>query len=175
MGKINVVKTCALPKLIYPFSTPNNPPQTVLNKVTKMIFNLIWDGKPDKIERSQLVQSYEDGGLKLTDVNYFLNALNVSWVNRYLDPENKGKWKPFFNETLNKPGNKFVFKGKLYIKDIDAWVPRCSFLYELLKAWCVINKNFHPKKCKIGKTTFWNYTEVKINNKVILYKDWLEK
>jgi len=76
---------------------------------------------------------------------------------------------------LNKHGNEFVFKGKVYIKDIDAWVTRSSFLYDVLKAWCVINKNFHPRNCKIGKATFWNNAEVKINNKVILYKDWLEK
>jgi len=36
-------------------------------------------------------------------------------------------------------------------------------------------KNFRRRNCKIGKTTFWNNSEVKINNKVILYKDWLEK
>jgi len=35
-------------------------------------------------------------------------------------------------------------------------------------------KNFRRRNCKIGKTTFWNNSEVKINNKVILYKDWLE-
>ena len=58
MGKINVVK-CCLTKA-YPFTTQNNLPQTVLNKVTQMIFNFIWDGKPDKIKRSQLVQSCED-------------------------------------------------------------------------------------------------------------------
>ena len=82
MCKVNVVKTFALPKLIYPFSTLSDPPQTVLNKVTEMLFDFIWDGKPDKIKRLQFVQSYADGGLKLTDINYFLNAFKVSWVNR---------------------------------------------------------------------------------------------
>jgi len=73
-----------------------------------------------------------------------LNALKVSWVNRYLDPENKGTG-VFLNETLNKHGNEFVFKGKLYIKDMDAWVPRSSFLHDVFKAWCVINTNFRPR------------------------------
>ena len=37
------------------------------------------------------------------------------------------------NEMLNKHVNEFVFKGKLYIKDIDAWVPRSSFYMMYLK------------------------------------------
>ena len=33
MGKITVVKTFALPKLIYPFTVLNNPPTDILNKI----------------------------------------------------------------------------------------------------------------------------------------------
>ena len=33
MGKVTMVKTFALPKLIYPLIVPNNPPEDIINKI----------------------------------------------------------------------------------------------------------------------------------------------
>ena len=55
MGKITVVKTFALPKLIYPLTVLNNPTLDILKKIKFEIFNLIWDSKPDKIKNTQVI------------------------------------------------------------------------------------------------------------------------
>ena len=48
MGKITVIKNYALPKLIYALSSlPNPPPQTV-KRIEKLMYEFIWDGKPEK-------------------------------------------------------------------------------------------------------------------------------
>ena len=52
MGKVTVVKTSALPKLIYPLTVLDNPPVHIINKIKSEIFNFIWDSKPVKIKRS---------------------------------------------------------------------------------------------------------------------------
>ena len=93
MGKITVIKTFALPKLIYPFSVLPNPPKQVINGLIKTMFKFIWDDEPDKIKRKRLHQPYENGGLKLTDINFFLNAIKAGWVKQFLDENNHGKWK----------------------------------------------------------------------------------
>ena len=51
MGKVTVLKTFALPKLIYQFTVPDNPPAHIINKLNGEIFNFIWDSKPDKIKK----------------------------------------------------------------------------------------------------------------------------
>ena len=56
MMKVTVVETFALPKLIYPLTTLDNTPQTILDRINKMSFEFIWEGKPDKIRRAQIIQ-----------------------------------------------------------------------------------------------------------------------
>ena len=50
----NVVKTFALPKLIYPFTVLADPTKQIINKLNSEIFSFIWDSKPDKIQRTRL-------------------------------------------------------------------------------------------------------------------------
>ena len=52
MGKITVTKNYALPKLIYALSSLPNPlPQTV-KRIEILMYEFIWDGKPEKIKRN---------------------------------------------------------------------------------------------------------------------------
>ena len=52
--KITVIKTFALPKLIYPFTVLLDPPKEVLQKLNPEIFYFIRDSKSDKIKRTTL-------------------------------------------------------------------------------------------------------------------------
>ena len=79
MGKITVVKTFALPKLIYPLTLLENPPVDILKKIKFEVFNFKWDSKPDK-ERGTQVDKYR----------YFIEALKAGWVRRIFDEQNKG-------------------------------------------------------------------------------------
>ena len=96
------MKTFALPKLIYVLTVLPNQPNDVINDIKSAIFNFIWDGKPDKIKRTKLIQSVENGGIQLTDIDSFLNAIKCSWVKRYLDKTNTSKWKLFYQKILKK-------------------------------------------------------------------------
>jgi len=60
-GENAVVKTYALPKLIYPLTVLNNPNMKLIEDIQKDIYKFIWNGKPDKIKRSILYQQYKFG------------------------------------------------------------------------------------------------------------------
>ena len=49
-GKINIVKTFGLSKLIYNTSVLVIP-ENFVKEIDKLIFNFIWDGKPAKIKK----------------------------------------------------------------------------------------------------------------------------
>jgi len=89
MGKVTVIKTFAIPKLIYPFTVFENPNIKICNNLTTEIFKFIWDNKPDKIKRDILYQKYEYGGLKLTKIDNLINTVKAGWAKRYLDQNNK--------------------------------------------------------------------------------------
>ena len=63
-GKFTVIKTFALPKLIYALSSLQNPPKSVIKHIEKQMYTFLWDGKPEKVKRKTLLQNYEKDGLK---------------------------------------------------------------------------------------------------------------
>ena len=54
IGKINIVKTLGLSKLIYSASLLSIP-KGLAEKINKIIFNFIWDNKPAKIKRKTII------------------------------------------------------------------------------------------------------------------------
>ena len=141
MGKITVVKTFALPKLIYPLTVLNNPPLDILKKIKFEIFNFIWDSKPDKIKRSVIMQDYKNGGLGLINIDYFIEALKAGWVRRIFDEQNKGVWKEFYLEKLNAFGGKLILESNLRIQDCSQITKENMFLRDVLAGWCKINNS----------------------------------
>ena len=178
MGKVTVVKTFALPKLIYPLSVLKTPSQEAFNSINKMIFEFVWDGKPEKIKRNRLFSMYENGGLKLTDVSLFEKALKMSWIKRYLDPNEIGQWKKIYKNLLDKNGNELIFESEIREKDIENIVNKNSFLFDILRVWVQTKQKENienNKRQHITKTVIWNNSEFKVNGKLIFHREWFEK
>ena len=108
MGKITVVKTFALPKLIYPLTVLDNPSEEIITTIKTSIFKFIWNSKPEKIKRTVLMQDYKNGGLILTNFDYFIEALKAGWLRRIFDENNKGLWKEYYLEKINKFGGRLI-------------------------------------------------------------------
>ena len=74
------------------------------------MFDFVWDGKPDKIKREILIQSYENGGLKMTDIDIFIKTIKCSWIKRVCDQTNKGDLKQIYLRKLGKLGGIYFFR-----------------------------------------------------------------
>ena len=102
------------------------------------MFNFIWDGKPEKIRRQTLIQDYQNGGLKMIDINKFINSLKASWVKRILDTSNSGSWRMFYLDKLNRYGGKLIFDCNLTKDDVLTKIDN-GFLKDVLSSWFEIN------------------------------------
>ena len=91
MGKVTVIKSVALPKLVFQFTVLPNPPNEIITDITRSMFSFIWNNKPDKIEREQLYNLKVNGGLGLPNISLFIDAIKAGWVKRYLDKNNQGQ------------------------------------------------------------------------------------
>ena len=65
LGRITVVKSLLVSKLNYLFLSLPNPPDEIMKEINRFLFNFIWEGKPDKISRNQIIQPYHIGGAKM--------------------------------------------------------------------------------------------------------------
>ncbi len=78
-GKITVLNHLALAPLIYVASVVDTPKRAIqeINNATQ---NFIWDGNTSKIAQQTLIQSIQNGGLKLCHFETKVRALKLSWV-----------------------------------------------------------------------------------------------
>jgi hypothetical protein len=97
IGKVTVVKTLILPKIIHILSVLPSPGRSFINKLNEIISQFIWRRKKGKINRNLLAQNTALGGLKLTHLQSQIDSLKIRWV-RYLILENR-EWTTMF-ETV---------------------------------------------------------------------------
>jgi len=102
-GKINIVKTLGISKLIYSASVLPVPDHYI-QEINKLIFNFIWQGKLPKIKRNTIMGEKKDGGLKMCDFKIMEKALKIAWVKRIQD-ESQASWKIIPNQLLHKYGS----------------------------------------------------------------------
>ena len=74
-GKIQIIKTFAMPKLMFCASVLN-PDKDFLKKINSVMFNFLWNGK-DKIKRLALISEYKDGGLKMPHVESAIKTQRI--------------------------------------------------------------------------------------------------
>ena len=98
IGKITVVKTLAIPKLIHALQTLPSPPEEINNKIKNIIRKFLWNNKRAKISLEQLYKAIDDGGLALTDLKLLCLSLKVGWVKRLIMTE--GGWQNLFRAKI---------------------------------------------------------------------------
>ena len=81
VGRINIIKTLALSKLVFICSVMNTP-KDFSKEVNKITFDFIWNHKPAKIKKTTLVEQKTAGGLDMKDFSLFDKALKLNWVKR---------------------------------------------------------------------------------------------
>ena len=109
IGKITVLKSLVASQLVY-ILTPLQTNHQAIKEINKLFFNFLWNGKKDKIKRSIMINDYPEGGLKMIDIASFNKSLKATWIKKYLDSGNRGKWKNFFNLALGKYGGSHFFE-----------------------------------------------------------------
>ena len=97
IGRVMVLKSLILSKLIYLWIMLPNPPDDLIESLQKIFLDFIWSGKKDKIKRSVSVSvnHTKNGGINIPNIGKYIYALKLTWIKR------------IFNGT---PGNVSMYK-----------------------------------------------------------------
>ena len=117
LGRIAILKSLAASQIVYVLSSLPTP-QGVIKEINSLLYDFLWDGESDKIKRTEMINSYSKGGLKMIDIQSFNQSLKMKWVKGYLDDDNQAKWKSFFNYYLERHGDNLVFSSNLKRQDV---------------------------------------------------------
>ena len=114
--------------------------------------------------RLSAINSYEEGGLKMPDLDSMIKALRLAWLRRIFSV-NKGTWKYYLEHLLKDYGGLILLSCNYNIKDLSI---NSQFYFELIHWWSEFRMTFSVEQ--EWRCIIWNNQEIRINNKTVFYK-----
>ena len=161
MGKIQLIKTFVISKLIY-ISSLTPIPQGVIADLNRLTFDFLWHGK-DKIKREVTFLKYEKGGLKMIDFQLFIRTQRIMWIKRLFEGESMMSWKRVFKFLTRQVGGLLVFFCNISMELLNLSLP--VFYREMLEAW-IGSKDFLLKETGSRNQIFFNNRYIRINGQI---------
>lgn len=194
-GKITVIKSIILPKIIHLIIALPNPPSCYMKELEQLFFNFIWNNKPPRVAKKCITQNYEDGGLRMIDLNNLCTSLKITWIRRFLNYTSS--WKSLLLSTLPKIENIFLY-GNMFTKVLSScctnlfWRDVFDALFKFRKIvetevsesvvqpiWYnenfKINNNFFFYECLAQKGVLYVYDFFSTNGQILQYEDFCDK
>ena len=171
-GKIIVIKSMAMAKINHLILALPNPAERIISEINSMFFRFIWNGSRDRIKRSVSIKEYKDGGLKMINVQYFIEALKVTWIRRLVQKETK--WSYLLNHTYPNL-SEFIKFGLDFLKQKTNLIHN-KFWLDTFTAWIHFSNKITINSWSdfLSQPIWWN-NSVKVGGRSIYYKHFFDK
>ena len=168
LGRIAILKSLILSKLIFLWILLPNPPDDIVNKIQASVFEFIWNSKTDRISRKTSIKSLDSGGLGIPSIKHYIQALKLTWVRRLHTSDHK--WKDIFIskfpncKTLENFGGDFSNNAfNMFWRDV------------FLAYNCFAQKlKVEESEDFLAEPLFLNMN-ILVDKKPILYENWVAK
>ena len=165
-GRICIIKSLGLSKLVHLFLTLPRPPALILRELNSLFFQFIWEG-PDKIKRNISTANTKCGGLCMTDLDNFIYALKTTWIRRL--SRDSRTWQLPFDQIIQQYPLFWVSGARYmaqYINDIHN-----PFWKDIVEVWMkFISFNKPEKVDQILNEPLW--CNDKCRNQKLLIQTW---
>ena len=128
LGKVTIIKSLLLPKVLYVLSILPSPSEFI-KALQTIIYSFLWNG-PDKIARTAVINDFEYGGLKVTDLTTSIMSLRLSWIERFFS-DNSYPCKVYLLHLLKPFGGEFFLHCDYKIYDYKI----VSIFYKEMLHW----------------------------------------
>ena len=171
-GKNLILKSLAISKLVYNFTVLEVLPD-IIKVINKIFFNFLWH-KTERIKRNVLINDFQNGGIRMIDVESTVRALKAAWIPRLLsDNGNCGILDQYL--TNSKVSVKVLIEGgvtdqKVFPKEIclPQFYIDCITSFNLCKD--KPNTNVHSFLVQ----PIWCNDMFKWKGKCIIFKHWID-
>ena len=177
LGKKIFIKSLILPLFTF-LASVCLVPDIYHKEIEKKCFKFIWYGKPDKVKRNLIINSYERGGLQMIDIKSYFIALKASWVSR-LVTGHISNWKLIPLKYFNATGkNWLVFSMNLdstkslnYLKKIPEFYREVFICLNLSGDG---QTNSPVTFIDIRKQIIWGNKHITFENKPVVFENWIK-
>ena len=157
-GRVTILKSLIIPKMLYPMSVLPVP-TNVVEIMDNMIIDFLWNKRKPKVKRDVIIQSIENGGLAVPHFASMVEANRIMWIKR-LTNNSEAKWKCIIGKLV-KPFNIHHFvENALDQNTIDSI--RIPFYKHIFELW--INTKTRPiSKQTILEQIIWNNRYIQLS------------
>jgi hypothetical protein len=170
-GRVLVANTMAMSQLTY-LSSVMHTPDWAITKYNKIIEKYIWQNKPAKVKYTTMIDTLENGGLRLQDLKTKIKSLKVKWIKNIMDENYKAPWKSYIGSKINMPVNKLPFYN---LNDNDHPTFKDNFYSQLFKTWSELKYHSPKNNEQVCREIIWHNSNIRIGNKTVYYKEWENK
>ena len=160
LGRIQIVKTFAIPKFMYKASLISVSEDRIKD-VNKLLYSFIWKGN-DRIKRTVLINDIENGGQKMLDIQSMILSQRVIALKRFIEDFNS-PWKSALETFLGDFGGKFILCCNFDARKLPIYLP--DFYKECLDAWPDGSTTSLVSYDDVVNQTVWNNKFILFGNK----------
>ena len=159
IGKVQIIKSFALPKILYRLTFMSNTKEFI-KKINTSLYSFVWKGK-DKVKRTVLISPIEKGGLKMPDLESMISTQRLICIKRYLSPS-AASWMFFRKFLLKEGGRKFLFHCDFDYSKLSISLP--DFYKGCILSRASLTDNNPSSPSEISNQILWNNRFICINS-----------
>ena len=183
-GKVILCKTFLLSQISFIIQSLSLP-EHVINKLDSLLFKFIWQKHHsnkkvnEKIKRSVMCRSMEDGGLQMIKVKDQQRAFLLKWFYKIVSVEENSLYKNtrICDHFLSKLGGAHYILTATNLERKDT-ILASKFWTDVIKMWVEINKNQCPKNNNITQNVFaeslFNNDQIRYKGQSLCYQNWID-
>ena len=169
IGRIQIIKTFAIPKLMYRASVITISKE-LIKEANSIFYSFIWNGK-DKVKRHALLSDFKKGGLKMLDIESMIKAKRVICLKKFTE-DYQSPWKAIFAKLLSPIGGRFVLYCNFDTSYLKIQLP--AYYKECLDAWSELNGKKPSSSQDALNEIIWNNKFLCIGKMSLYRKDLIE-
>ena len=161
-GRITVIKTLILSKIVHILISLPSPTPKVIKDLNTIFYKFLWNNKPDRIKRTITNLHHLKGGLNMIDLNKFDQSLKLTWIRRFFNTSSK--WKQLTESQFPKLTQIINYSDK-FTENLGSttsnkfWKDVFTYLSTFVKRYKFSSKNeaknssfLYNSRIKVGKT-----------------------
>ena len=175
LGKIEIVNTLVGSLFVYKMQVLPKLSDNVIAKINELIADFIWNARKPKIRNSVLSLDKCDGGRKLVNLKLRDATVKIEWIRRLIQENDEIMQRLAYYHLNTEIANTIFWECNLSNEDIEYFKIQNPFWKHTLSLWATYHFYVPEHIDEISNQIIWYNSHVKVNNKVIFWKEWYDR
>ena len=151
LGKITVIKSLLISKLVHLFTALPTPSEADLKQLERIFFSFLWGSQRDPIKRAKAIQKVSAGGLGMVDIHSFVRSLKLTWLKRCM--MSNATWTKLVEIEVPKMDSILQF-GSVKLQKIRTKISN-PFWKDVLEAFSRFSIDYEPELPGVLTENLW--------------------